>query len=138
MSVWNNFILALRKYSQFCGRSRRAEFWGFFLVTALIGAVANCWDRSLFNDRFEPFDALVNLIFLLPSLAVGARRLHDVGRSGWWQLIALTGIGYFVLLYWWVRDGESEDNRWGSSPKYGSESYDYIAPLRDELDDQLL
>ena len=49
-------------------------------------------------DRVE--DALA---LLLPALAVGARRLHDIGRSGWWQLLSLTGIGTLVLIYWWVQ-----------------------------------
>ena len=40
---------------------------------------------------------------LLPALAVGARRLHDIGRSGWWQLLSLSGIGTLVLIYWWVQ-----------------------------------
>ena len=43
------------------------------------------------------------LALLLPALAVGARRLHDIGRSGWWQLLSLTGIGSLVLIYWWVQ-----------------------------------
>ena len=46
---------------------------------------------------------LIALGLVLPSLAVGARRLHDIGKSGWWQLRMLTGIGLLVLIYWWVQ-----------------------------------
>lgn len=137
MSIWNNFRLALGKFSQFNGRSRRAEFWGFFLITAIAGIIAGIWDETLFS-RAEPFDALVTLIFLIPSLAVGARRLHDTGRSGWWQLIALTGIGYLVILYWCAQDGEFGDNKWGISPKYGSDHQDFDAPFEKDVDDQIL
>lgn len=115
--IWQNFILALNRYLKFDGRSRRAEFWGFFLVTMLFGAAASFWDNILF-DGSERFENLVNLAFFLPSLAVSTRRLHDIGRSGWWQLIAFTGIGLFVLFYWYAQDSERNENEYGKSPKY--------------------
>ena len=49
---------------------------------------------------------IVSIALLLLALAVGARRLHDIGRSGWWQLLTLTGIGVLVLIYWWVQPSE--------------------------------
>lgn len=115
--VWQNFLLALNNYLKFDGRSRRAEFWGFFLVTILFGAVASFWDSLLFDGN-ERLENLVNLAFFLPSLAVSTRRLHDIGRSGWWQLIAFSGIGLLVLLYWYAQDSERGSNEYGSSPKY--------------------
>ena len=60
---------------------------------------------------------LYSLVVFVPSLAVSVRRLHDVGKSGWWLLIALTGIGVFYLLYLFVTDGEAGDNQFGSNPK---------------------
>ena len=51
----------------------------------------------------ETINGLVALGVLLPALAVGSRRLHDIGKSGWWQLIMLTVIGLLVLIYWWVQ-----------------------------------
>ena len=53
------------------------------------------------------------LAIFLPSIAVATRRLHDINRSGWWQLIVFTGIGAFVLLYWMVKKGDSGSNRFG-------------------------
>jgi len=50
----------------------------------------------------------------VPSLAVGARRLHDCGRSGWWQLLILTVIGIILLLIWWATEGSSEENEYGT------------------------
>jgi uncharacterized membrane protein YhaH (DUF805 family) len=75
----------LSKYASFSGRAARPEFWWFFL---LIGDWLN---------------GVVVLVLLLPGLAVGTRRLHDIGKTGWWQLIMLTGIGYFLLMYWWAQ-----------------------------------
>lgn len=116
--IWQNFMLALNNSFKFKGRSRRAEFWGFLLMTIVFGAVASFWDKTLFNGN-EVLENLLEIAFFIPSIAVSTRRLHDIGRSGWWQLIALTGIGVFVLIYWYAKDGEPDDNEYGNSPKYG-------------------
>ena len=85
----------LSNYASFSGRASRPEFWWFFLfqVLASLGA-------SMIGDWLN---GVVVLALLLPGLAVGTRRLHDIGRTGWWQLIMLTGIGYFLLMYWWAQ-----------------------------------
>ena len=57
------------------------------------------------------------MILLLPSLAVAARRLHDIGRSGWWIFIAFNVIGIFPLLIWYVTEGKDEENIYGPNPK---------------------
>jgi uncharacterized membrane protein YhaH (DUF805 family) len=85
----------LSKYASFSGRATRPEFWWFFLFQVLASLAA-----SLIGDWLN---GLVVLVLLLPGLAVGARRLHDIGKTGWWQLIMLTGIGYFLLIYWWAQ-----------------------------------
>lgn len=132
MQIWNNFILALSRYNNFSDRSRRAEFWGFWIVSMLFVMVAKRWDHLLF-DNSDFFRSMVNLIFLVPSLAVGARRLHDTGRSGWWQLIALTGIGYLVLMYWWAKDSDVQFNAYGDSPKYPAHASDSQGYTDDQL-----
>jgi uncharacterized membrane protein YhaH (DUF805 family) len=53
------------------------------------------------------------LALLLPSIAVGARRLHDTGRSGWWQLLTFTIIGIILLIVWFASDGEKDANKYG-------------------------
>ncbi len=83
------------QFASFSGRAPRSEFWWFFLFQILVAIAAGLVSNLLYS--------IVVLVLLLPALAVGTRRLHDVGRSGWWQLLALTGIGYLVLLYWWVQ-----------------------------------
>ena len=57
------------------------------------------------------------MILLLPSLAVAARRLHDIGRSGWWILIAFTVIGIIPLLIWYVTNAKDDENIYGPNPK---------------------
>ncbi|WP_413350583.1 DUF805 domain-containing protein [Acinetobacter zhairhuonensis] len=65
----------------------------------------------------DAISGLLSLFFLLPSLAVGARRLHDVNRSGWWMLLALTIIGLIPLLIWAVSETKPESNQWGEPAK---------------------
>lgn len=115
--IWQNFMLALSKYFQFSGRSRRSEFWGFLLVTLLFTGAAMFWD-NVFSRNGDFFENMVDLAFLIPSMAVSARRLHDTGRSGWWQLIAFTGIGLILLVIWWSQDSDLDHNDYGDSPKY--------------------
>ena len=56
---------------------------------------------------------LTNLLFLVPTLAAGSRRLHDIGKSGWWQLIGLTGIAFIILIVWWATGTAQKDNKYG-------------------------
>ena len=58
----------------------------------------------------DVINGLVALGLLLPALAVGTRRLHDIGKSGWWQVIMLTVIGLLVLIYWWVQPSVEGSN----------------------------
>jgi uncharacterized membrane protein YhaH (DUF805 family) len=79
-----------RKYADFSGRATRTEYWWFFLAVLLGSAVA--WLISL------RIYTLFSVVTLLPMIAVGARRLHDTNRSGWWQLLALVPFGVVVPL----------------------------------------
>lgn len=137
MKIWNNFLLALNKYTDFNGRSRRAEFWGFTLVSILFGMAASRWDSVVFGDN-DAIETLVNIALFIPSIAVSARRLHDTGRSGWWQLIAFTGIGVIVLIFWYAQDGEHYDNKWGRNPKLEADDFDYDSSGSQNFDDQIL
>jgi uncharacterized membrane protein YhaH (DUF805 family) len=117
-----HFILALTRYADFAGRSTRAEYWYFALFFALIYWLLLVGDH-LTGTLFESGDlgALSGAFLLLmaiPSLAVGARRLHDVGMSGWWQLINFVPvIGFLMLLFWTLRDGQVGANAYGPDPK---------------------
>jgi uncharacterized membrane protein YhaH (DUF805 family) len=110
-----SYLDVIRKYAMFDGRSARTEFWMFVLINLIIEIILSLLFRNGFL-RFIP--GLYSLFVLLPSLAVGCRRLHDVGRSGWWQLLALIPlIGIIVLIIWWATDSHPGPNKYGSSPK---------------------
>lgn len=121
-SLYNYFQECISyNYSNFEDRARCSEYWGFVLyklvvyislklVLMLLVAVTGIYELS-FIAYLWSFGLFV------PSLAVGVRRLHDTGRSGWWYLIALTGIGVFVLFYWFCSDSEPGANKWGPNPK---------------------
>ncbi|WP_426145570.1 DUF805 domain-containing protein [Polaromonas sp. DSR2-3-2] len=98
----------LSNYATFSGRASRSEFWWFFLFQLLVMIAV-----SMISEKLP---GLVNLALLLPSLAVGARRLHDIGKSGWWQLLMISGIGFLVLLYWWVQPTSDDVGSYGSTP----------------------
>ena len=105
------FVKCIKQYVTFDGRARRKEFWFFMLVCIGLGIVTQIVDSIIGTAPL--LNGLLNLALFLPSLAVGARRLHDVGRSGWWQLIALTGIGLILLIVWWATDTKQEQNEYG-------------------------
>ena len=83
------YLMALGKYAQFGGRSQRKEFWYFFLFYSLFSIPFGVVDMFLIGTSI--LGTIYFLVFLTPSLAVGVRRLHDMGRSGWWMLL-YTGI----------------------------------------------
>jgi len=97
----------LSKYARFSGRASRPEFWWFFLFQVLASLTA-----SLIADWLN---GVVVLALLLPGLAVGTRRLHDIGRTGWWQLLMLTGVGYFLLMYWWAQPAAERALKYGAA-----------------------
>jgi len=102
------------KYANFSGRASRSEFWWFYLFTVLM-----VWFASLVGVTIDPvwgpdaLSSLVNLAVFIPVISAGSRRLHDIGKSGWWQLIMLTVIGIIPLIIWWARKGIQEENEYG-------------------------
>lgn len=87
------------KYASFDGRASRSEFWWWSLFCVLASAALGILSHKL--------SAVFTLATLLPSIAVTARRLHDIDRSGWWQLVYLVPlIGWLVMLYWLVQPSE--------------------------------
>lgn len=97
----------LRQYANFNGRAARPEFWWFALFQFAVFFVASIISPVLYG--------LVALGLLLPGLGVGVRRLHDIGRSGWWLLICFIPlIGVVLLIYWAVQPGEPGSNAYGA------------------------
>lgn len=118
------YIEVLKKYVVFSGRARRAEFWYFFLFSAIISIFLTVIDEFMglkFEMRGENLGFLSTLYYIavfIPYLAVIVRRLHDTDRSGWWILIAFIPIvGVIVLLVFLILAGKHGDNRFGPDPK---------------------
>ena len=106
---WNWYLEVLKKYAVFEGRAGREEFWMFSLINLLISIGLHFISGVL--------GGIYNLAVLLPSLGVGARRLHDTGRSGWWLLLLLVPvIGIIVLIVFWVQESRAGSNEHGPSP----------------------
>ena len=110
-----------RQYVGFTGRARRSEYWFFALFNVLVSIVASVLDSILGtmseDTNVGVIGAIVSLALLLPSIAVGIRRLHDTSRSGWWILIGLIPIvGWIILIVFYVQDSHP-DNKYGPSPK---------------------
>jgi uncharacterized membrane protein YhaH (DUF805 family) len=122
--------LAVKKYATFKGRSSRSEFWYVILLLSILVVIVEATDVLLYlidvvfrlgvysidDPRRHVAERLLNVVTFVPSLGITVRRLHDVGRSGWWYFIWPTIIGAFVVLYWLCRKGTSEDNKYGPAP----------------------
>jgi uncharacterized membrane protein YhaH (DUF805 family) len=117
------YLAVLRKYAVFTGRARRREFWMFTLVNVLISIGLSIIDTILGTDYgagYGILSTIYSLAVLIPSIAVGVRRLHDTGRTGWWLLIGLVPcVGLIVLIVFYATEGQRGDNQYGADPKAG-------------------
>ena len=104
------YVVPFQKYIDFEGRARRKELWTFVLVNIVLSVIINAISGLL--------GTLFSLAILLPSIAVGVRRLHDTGRTGWWLLIGFIPlIGLIVLIYFYIQESETGPNQYGANPK---------------------
>jgi uncharacterized membrane protein YhaH (DUF805 family) len=116
------YLAVLKKYAVFSGRARRKEYWMFVLFNIIFSVVAIMLDNVLGTASkdlgYGVIYGLYVLAVLLPGLAVTVRRLHDVGKSGWWIFISLIPlIGSIWLLVLLATDGQPGENKWGVNPK---------------------
>jgi uncharacterized membrane protein YhaH (DUF805 family) len=103
MTFGESIKTCFSKYADFNGRASRSEYWWWFLFLVLGNVAAGLISETV--------NGLFSLATLLPTIAVGCRRLHDIDKSGWWQLLNfLPVIGWIVLLYWAVQEAR-EPNR---------------------------
>lgn len=110
MSFADAIKLCFAKYADFNGRAKRPEFWWFILFCILVSLALEMVSGIL--------SGLFSLATFLPSIAVGARRLHDTNRSGWWQLLAIIPVlGWIVLIVFCAQEGEAAENQYGPVPE---------------------
>ena len=133
----------LKKYADFGGRASRSEFWAFLLFVTLLTVAAHYADGTSGHDvtvamNMGMIELSVTLLFLLPSITIGVRRLHDSGKSGWWMMLVYLpwlatlaagtnqalliassgallagGIVWIILL---LLPGDAEENAFGAPP----------------------
>jgi uncharacterized membrane protein YhaH (DUF805 family) len=102
------------KYATFEGRAGRPEYWWYVLALIIAQFVAAAIDMGLFGRQVITW--IVGVATIVPSLAVGCRRLHDTDRSGWWQLLLIAPlVGEIILLVLWALPGTPGPNRFGAS-----------------------
>ena len=119
----NYYLSVLQKYAVFEGRASRTEFWMFVLINIIISILLGVVSSFIKIPGANYLSSLYSLVVLLPSLAVGARRLHDTDRSGWWQLIGLIPlIGWIVLIVFWAMSGQPGDNQHGPVPQVADDA----------------
>lgn len=99
--------ICFNKYLDFNGRAGRAEYWWFFLFMILL---------VLFTSQIlgSKIAGIVELVLILPHLAVEVRRLHDVNKSGWWILLKIIPILNLLLIYWLIKKGDEKFNQFGT------------------------
>ena len=103
--------ICLSKYAVFSGRASRSEFWYWTLFSTLIHLAVGFLE-GFFAGRQTAIGWIVALVIFLPGIAVQARRLHDIDRSGWWQLLLLVPIiGWIILIFWNCRRGVINSTR---------------------------
>jgi len=127
------FIDTLKnRYAAFKGRATRSEYWYFVLYSIIIAIILAFVDAMVVNPLLgiQPgpegsdtsvISTIFSLAILIPSVALGIRRLHDIGKSGWWILLGIIPIvnfiGALVLIYFCTRDSQPGENQYGQNPK---------------------
>jgi uncharacterized membrane protein YhaH (DUF805 family) len=109
MDIKTAVITCLTKYVDFDGRASRSEFWWFFLFQLIVIMVLSM--------VLSFIGTIASLALLLPGLGAAVRRLHDIGKSGWWIFIGLIPlIGWLIAIYWAAKPSQPEANNWGAPP----------------------
>ena len=110
----NNYVSVVKdKFFCFEGRADRKEFWYFVLANFCISIMIGIIDGLIFGTGHAYLGSLYSLAVLLPNLGVSVRRLHDIGKSGWWLLLSLIPvIGTIVLLVWACKPSVDEGHQY--------------------------
>ncbi|MBO5753519.1 MAG: DUF805 domain-containing protein [Proteobacteria bacterium] len=113
------------KYKDFTGRARRREYWYCWLIYVILQGVVSTITDTLLGILGDDsiiawgLSLVLYIAVAIPNIAVATRRLHDIGKSGWAQLIAFIPlVGWLILVYWLIKEGEPGDNKYGLNPKF--------------------
>ena len=121
MDFQTSIKTCFNKFAVFSGRASRSEFWFFVLFGFLGGIITVIIDVMILGYPYEengPINLIFSVALTIPSIAVAARRLHDINKSGWWQLLWITIIGGILLIIWHATEGENKKNKFGSPIKF--------------------
>lgn len=119
MNISQSVSTCFAKFATFSGRASRSEYWWFMLASTVFSYLAQIVvGLTILHDEVAGLSQalIMNLVFFvlaIPQLAAGSRRLHDTGRSGWWQLLWFTIIGIILLFIWQAQEGSTESNNYG-------------------------
>lgn len=117
----NWYIDAWKNYFTFTGRSRRKAYWMFVLFNLIAVIIANVLDNAtglISESGYGTISSIYSLAVFIPGLALAVRRLHDIGRTGWWMLIGIVPlVGWIVLFIFFVTDSQAGSNQYGPNPK---------------------
>jgi len=106
----NWYMMALKEYATFKGRAQRSEYWYFILINNIAIGILSIMGESNGGVLIEALLGLIALAIFIPTIAVTVRRLHDVGKSGWWMFILLVPfLGWCVLLYFLLTKSHNVD-----------------------------
>lgn len=111
----------VENYCNFSGRASRSEYWWYalfvFILNAAFGVVTPPYSLMDSHSVGTIVSGVVGLALFLPGLGLAVRRLHDIGRSGWWLLIGIIPIiGWILLIVWYCKDSMMSDNQYGPVP----------------------
>ena len=121
MNFQTSIKTCFNKFAVFSGRASRSEFWFFVLFGCLGGIITVIIDVMILGYPYEengPINLIFSVALIVPSLSVAARRLHDINKSGWWQLLWITIIGGILLIIWHATEGENKKNKFGPPIKF--------------------
>ena len=113
MDISTSIKVCFKKYAEFLGRASRSEFWWFALfcfIGGIVTAVVDAMILGYSSESYGPTNIIFTVVTFLPGIAVGARRLHDINKSGWWQVLYLIVIiGWIILIMWWTQPTQERE-----------------------------
>jgi len=134
------YLMVLNRYFDFNGRSSRTEYWMFVLINFFFTFLLFLLDYVIITSNngleFPPFSTFYSLIMFIPSISVGVRRLHDVGKSGWMMFLPLIPlIGSIWILILFIKESDQGSNKYGENPKTLFQENKKLDIKKDEFED---